>query len=114
MWSTDRVVQTMSAAAALTCGFSTNLINRLAHLLADYHACNEWLSVYFGSDNDKDYDLFRVYWFQQRMLQKEMDELCDRFVQWNGQEPFNLYPQAEDVDTQYTMALLERYYAKPR
>jgi hypothetical protein len=112
MWSTDRVVQTMSAAATLpTCGFTKNFINRLAALLNDYNACNEWLSVYFGSsNNDKDYALFRVYWFQQRMLQKEMDELCARFVQWNGQEPFNLYPQAEDVDTQYTIALLAHHY----
>jgi hypothetical protein len=118
MWSADRVLRYICAASKIPGDFSRRFCERLTKLAADYVECDAWLDVYFQKcpSERETYKVFRTYWFQQRMLKKEMDELCIRSLKWIGTgTEFNLFPEAEDLDTQYVLAIVDdRCFANRR
>jgi hypothetical protein len=108
---THRVVQIIISVERLPGVFPRQLGARLSSLIADYANCSIALQAYYKNGASQlipSADVFRLYFFQQYMLRKELVELCDRFDQWTDlREPFDLFPQASAEDTLSLLELIE-------
>ena len=112
MFSADRVaLADIQAAVVLPGMFPKYIAARIRCMHTQYSKCTNWLDGFGIGDTARlvPYQHYRLQQLHLRILRKELTEVHRLFCKYQvDREEFDLFPLAEDVDTQLIMARVIR------